>query len=167
MITTRFAGAAIALTVVVAACGGGSHPGGRAVVQAADDPIAARFTIHTDHGPVRSSTLLDLADSPAAWARGLMGRRDLPPDGGMVFVFDEPTTTSFWMKDTLVPLSLAVWNEDGRIADILDMAPCTADPCERYRPRGPFLGAVEMRRGYFEHNGVEIGDRIDVELLTY
>jgi uncharacterized membrane protein (UPF0127 family) len=168
MITTARTRPIVALALVVAvSCGGGPGPGGKAVVARADDPISAKFVIHTASGPVRSTPFLGLATTPAAWQHGLMGRSDLPSDGGMVFVFPEPTTAPFSMKDTPISLSLAVWNEDARIADILDMEPCRADPCSQYRPRGPYLGAIEMRQGFFERNGVKVGDRIEVELLTY
>ena len=163
MIATATGRTSFCLLLILASGCGEGHTG----TQELNDPIAASFTIHTDHGPVRSPRLLGLADNPASRAQGLMGQRHLPRGYGMVFMFDEPTSTTFWMKDTLIPLSLVVWNERGRIADILDMTPCRVDPCRRYRPRGPFIGAVEMQQGYFERNGVEVGDRIDVQLLTY
>ena len=58
---------------------------------------------------------VEAADTPAEREHGLMGRTSLDTDEGMVFVFDGPTDGSFWMKDTLIPLSIAFWDEDGRI----------------------------------------------------
>ena len=63
-----------------------------------------------------------------------MGRTTLPADAGMVFVFSEDSPRPFWMKDTLIPLSIAFYAGDGRILRILDMEPCDADPCPLYDP---------------------------------
>ena len=55
----------------------------------------------------------------------------------MVFLLEEPGVSSFWMKDTLIPLSILFWHDDGRIIAILDMSPCSADPCPVYGPDIP------------------------------
>jgi uncharacterized protein len=123
----------------------------------------ARFT--TDSGPVRTS-LLEVADTEAERERGLMGRTELPGDSGMVFDYGGETTTPFWMKDTLIPLSIALWGDDGRIVDILEMEPCTADPCTVYTPRASYTRALEMNAGWFDEHGVQIGDRVELELAT-
>jgi uncharacterized membrane protein (UPF0127 family) len=102
------------------------------------------------------------ADTPAERAHGLMGRTSLGTDEGMVFVFDGPTDGSFWMKDTLIPLSIAFWDEDGRIVGIRDMEPCTADPCPTYGSPEPYVGALEVDQGFFAEHGVVIGDRIEL-----
>jgi len=92
----------------------------------------------------------------------LMGRESLSPYDGMVFLWEEPVVSTFWMKDTLIPLSIAFWDEDGRIVSILDMDPCTEDPCPTYGPDEPFVGAVEVDRGTFERHGVTLGDRVQL-----
>ena len=66
------------------------------------------------------------------------------------------------MKDTLIPLSFAFWNKQGRIVRILDMAPCRADPCALYDPRVAFVGALEVNRGAFKRWGVRTGARIAI-----
>ena len=91
-----------------------------------------------------------------------MGRASLPPNAGMMFRFPEPTDAGFWMKDTLLPLSIAFWDVDGRIVAILDMEPCTADPCPVHRPGATYDTALEMRRGWFDEHGIEIGDRVEL-----
>lgn len=93
-----------------------------------------------------------------------MGRSTLTPDAGMVFVFDEKTDEPFWMKDTLIPLSIAFWGDDGRVTDILDMQPCDADPCPTYTPRTPYTRALEMNLGWFDRQGIRIGDPVDLVL---
>jgi uncharacterized membrane protein (UPF0127 family) len=89
-----------------------------------------------------------------------MGRQSLAPDAGMVFLEDGPTDATFWMKDTLISLSIAFWGLDGRIVDLKDMEPCRADPCPLYRSTATYVGAVEVSRGFFAQRGVRIGDLV-------
>jgi uncharacterized membrane protein (UPF0127 family) len=103
---------------------------------------------------------VELAVSDADRARGLMGRRTLAPSAGMLFLYPREIKTRFWMKDTLIPLSIAFYGADGKIRRILDMAPCTADPCPVYDPGVRFKGALEVNRGAFARWGVRRGDRI-------
>jgi uncharacterized protein len=105
---------------------------------------------------------VEVASTPDARARGLMGRTELPSDLGMAFVFEGPTTGRFWMKDTLIPLSIAFWGARNRVVAILNMPPCRADPCPTYGPQRPYVGAVEADLGYFEDHGVEVGDRVQL-----
>jgi uncharacterized protein len=93
-------------------------------------------------------------------AQGLMGRRSLAPDAGMLFVFPRPTRAAFWTKDTLLPLSIAFVDARGRIVRILDMAPCRAEPCPLYRSGVPVKSALEVNRGAFARWGVHRGARI-------
>lgn len=102
---------------------------------------------------------VEVADTEAARERGLMGRTELADGAGMLFVWPEDTTASFWMKDTLIPLSVAFIAADGRIMRILDMEPCPADPCPTYDPRASYRMALEVRQGSFARNGVRVGDR--------
>jgi uncharacterized membrane protein (UPF0127 family) len=103
---------------------------------------------------------VEVASTPDARARGLMGRTELASDQGMAFVFNGPTTSRFWMKDTLIPLSIAFWDAGNRVVAILDMPPCRADPCPTYGPHRPYVGAVEAELGYFDDHGVEVGDHV-------
>lgn len=148
-----------ALTAALVACRADPEP----VHGFAGNPILVR--IQTDGGVVELMNL-EVARTPEARAMGLMDRTELGEGGGMVFLFDDPTTGAFWMKDTLIPLSIAFWEEDGDITDILDMRPCRSDPCPLYRASGPFVGAIEMNRGAFDRLGVEVGDTIEYRLLT-
>jgi uncharacterized protein len=147
----------VALTL--AACADGAEP----VHGAAATPIHVR--IRTAGGTIELENL-EVARTPEAWAGGLMGRAYLPEDGGMVFLFHGQTRAAFWMKDTLIPLSILFWQGDGRIIDILDMSPCRADPCPVYRASAPYVGAIEMNRGAFERLGVEVGDTLGYRLLN-
>jgi len=121
------------------------------------------LVLKADDGPVRLS--VRIAASAEAQRQGLMGESTLPESAGMAFVHDEPSSAPFWMKDTTIPLSVAFWNSHHVIVDMLDMSPCTSDPCPLYRSSSPYLGAVEVNRGFFERHGVRIGDA--VELNTF
>lgn len=152
--------ASIVLVVLtLAACADGAEP----VHGAAANRILVR--VRTAGGTIELEDL-QVARTSQARARGLMGRASLPEDGGMVFLFDDETRAAFWMKDTLIPLSILFWQGDGRIIDILDMSPCRADPCPVYRASAPYVGAIEMNRGAFERLGVEVGDTLEYRLLS-
>jgi uncharacterized membrane protein (UPF0127 family) len=101
---------------------------------------------------------VEVADTALERSQGLMGREELAADAGMVFLVPEPTATSFWMKDTLIPLSVAFWDQQGRIFRIRHMEPCQREPCPTYQPGAPWTGAVEVNRGFFEAHGVQVGD---------
>ncbi len=100
-----------------------------------------------------------VADTPDERAEGLMGTEDLPADEGMAFVFAEPSTAAFWMKDTLIPLSIAFVGPDGTIVTLANMAPCRTDPCPTYSARAPYTLAVEANAGWFRDHGIHEGDR--------
>jgi uncharacterized membrane protein (UPF0127 family) len=107
---------------------------------------------------------VEVADTAAERARGLMGRRSLAENAGMLFEFPQPSTAAFWMKDTLIPLSIAFYVDKGRIVTIRDMRPCTHAPCRLYRSSRPYVGAIEANRGYFHRHGIGIGDRVRVRI---
>jgi uncharacterized membrane protein (UPF0127 family) len=77
----------------------------------------------------------------------------------MLFVFESETTRSFWMKDTLIPLSVAYLDSEGRIIDIQDMQPLdeTSHPSAE-----PAQYALEVNQGFFEERGVEVGDTAEL-----
>jgi uncharacterized membrane protein (UPF0127 family) len=89
--------------------------------------------------------------------------RSLPTDAGMAFVWDRPTRSSFWMKDTLVPLSIAFVDASGRVVTVREMRPCSAEPCPLYSSDRPFVVAVEANAGWFDRHGVGIGTRLSLE----
>ena len=84
-----------------------------------------------------------------------MGRKHLGKDEGMLFIFETEDHHGFWMKDTLVPLSIAFIDKDGRIVWITDMKPMTFDS---HVPPKPILYALEMNRGWFSNHGIKSGD---------
>jgi uncharacterized protein len=88
---------------------------------------------------------------------GLMFRRDLPPNHGMLFVFDSPEKTCMWMRNTLIPLSVAFIDFDGRVVNIEEMQANTDDIHCALRPV-PF--ALEMARGWFSERGLQPGQTV-------
>jgi len=110
---------------------------------------------------------VSVAETPESRRRGLMGVDRLAEDSGMAFVFDEPVHTTFWMKDTLIPLSIAFVDAQGRIVTLRDMEPCEAGPCPRYGATGPFVMAIEANRGWFAAHGVEVGDGAELREGAY
>jgi uncharacterized membrane protein (UPF0127 family) len=122
----------------------------------AGDEDRGTLTIETRTGPVELS--VELADTDDERRRGLMGRESLPADEGMVFLFEREHQGGLWMKDTLVPLSAAFLDRDGRVLSIVEMTPCESDPCPVYDPGITYVAAVEVNRGTFERLGVAVGD---------
>ena len=120
-----------------------------------------RLTISTDEGDV--SLDVEIAETSEQKSTGLMLRESLPDDAGMVFLEPDPQRISFTMRNTLIPLSLAVWGPDGRIRGIIDMDPCRSEPCPSYDPGAAWVGAVEVNQGFFEEHGVEVGDAVRLE----
>jgi hypothetical protein len=106
----------------------------------------------------RAVLWVEVAQSEEDRARGLMFRKELPRDQGMLFVFETPQHLSFWMRNTQVPLDIAFVAADGRILNILQMKPLDEGP--RYESNGPAQYAIEANRGWFKNNGVKAGDKI-------
>ncbi|HEV3486335.1 MAG TPA: DUF192 domain-containing protein [Vicinamibacterales bacterium] len=144
------------------ACGAGDGSNLSSRPDASESPSFRDSTvvIETDDGAVLVDA--EIADTPEEHAVGLMNRRSLDEDAGMAFVFFEDTSSSFWMKDTLIPLSIAFFDERGRIVRILDMEPCEEEPCPFYDPGVSYRGALEVNQGAFDEWGVEEGDQVRI-----
>lgn len=99
----------------------------------------------------------EVAASDAARMLGLMHRRTLPPNGGMLFVFDEIERHCMWMKNTPLPLSVAFIDEGGAIVNVADMQPHTE---EAHCAARPARYALEMAQGWFAARGVRAGQRL-------
>jgi uncharacterized membrane protein (UPF0127 family) len=123
---------------------------------------APRGTAVIDTGERRVRVAVEIAETPSRWSVGLMHRRSLAPNAGMVFLFPSERRGAFWMKNTLIPLSIAFFDRRGRILRILDMTPCRRDPCALYDPRVAYRGALEVNRGAFARWGVRRGDVIRI-----
>lgn len=84
-----------------------------------------------------------------------MGRKHLGRDEGMLFIFETEDYHGFWMKDTILPLSIAFIDKGSRIVSITDMRPKTLDS---HLPSAPILYALEMNQGWFSSHGIKPGD---------
>lgn len=112
--------------------------------------IELRLDSHVIHAEVAAST--------AARMHGLMGRRQLPAHSGMLFVFpDPPQRICMWMKNTLIPLSVAFMDERGRILNVEEMSPLSLQTHCAYVPA---RYALEMNAGWFAAHGGTAGTRI-------
>ncbi|HEX8260912.1 MAG TPA: DUF192 domain-containing protein [Rubrobacteraceae bacterium] len=102
---------------------------------------------------------VEIADDEAEQRRGLMERTELAENAGMLFVFDREAPRSFWMRNTLIPLSIAYIAADGRIVDIQDMQPLdeTSHPSAE-----PAQYALEVNQGFFAERGIEVGDVVEI-----
>lgn len=101
---------------------------------------------------------VEVADDEEERRRGLMHRDSLPEDQGMLFVYSEERTLSFWMRNTNIPLDVAYLDRRGTIVDIRSMDPQTD---RLYESRQPAMYALEMNRGWFRDHGVGVGDRVE------
>jgi len=101
---------------------------------------------------------VEIADRPDTRERGLMFRKSMPGDEGMLFIFEYPQIQSFWMRNTYIPLDIAFISDNGRIINILSMKPLDEGP--RYRSLAPALYVIETNAGWFEANGIKTGDQV-------
>ncbi len=115
----------------------------------AQEPLQLRIQGHELHA--------EYAQTVAQRERGLMGRRELAVDSGMLFRFDELRRHCLWMKDTPLPLSAAFFDEAGLLVDVIDLEPFNTEiRCSKR----PARYALEMNQGWFAERGVELGARL-------
>jgi len=105
-----------------------------------------------------ATVVAEVADEPDERTTGLMGRTALDDGRGMLFVFPAPQAMGFWMRDTLIPLSIAYLNAAGVIREIHDLQPLDEKPA-----RSAFrdlVYALEVPQGWFHRNKILPGDRV-------
>lgn len=100
---------------------------------------------------------VQVAQTDAQRAMGLMQRRNLPMHEGMLFVFERPAEQCFWMKNTLLPLTAAFVADDGTLVNLADMQPQTLDSHCSSRP---VRFVLEMNQGWFAYKGLRAGDKL-------
>ena len=100
---------------------------------------------------------VEVAASDPQRMQGLMHRTALGKEEGMLFIFDELAYHSMWMKNTLIPLSVAFVDAEGRILNILDMEPQTLDS---HMAAGPARYAIETNKGWFAAKKIKAGDKV-------
>ena len=113
------------------------------------------ISIACENGPVAVD--VELAQTEEQRNKGLMYRTNLEDGKGMLFIFTEDQILSFWMKNTLIPLSIAYITYDGTIADIRDMHPNNTNPVHSSRS---VRYALEVPQGWFGRAGIKAGDKV-------
>ncbi len=101
---------------------------------------------------------VEIAESLREVVTGLRWRKSLPENRGMLFVYTDEEKRTFTMEDTLIPLSIAFMDSEGRIVDIQDMEPSK----DGYDSAEPAQYALEVNQGFFEERGVKVGDRAEL-----
>lgn len=140
--------------------------------------IASFFWYERTHAPVvvkeqiivlsapdgaETEVKVELADDDTERMKGLMFRENLEPGTGMFFEFDREQPLSFWMKNTLIPLDIAFFDDEGVFVSRSTMQPCVADPCTGYPAAGPAKYALEVAAGEPLTQEVGEGWKVSVE----
>lgn len=136
-------------------CGRGEMPSEPPVVKAASE----FFTITVGGKPVK----MQLAARDRERERGLMERRDLKPDQGMLFLFLQPQQMSFWMRNTPTPLDIGFFSTEGELKEVYPLHPYDEIPVRSVGTELRF--ALEVNQGWFEFHGVKPGAMLDVKAL--
>jgi len=119
------------------------------------------ITIFTGGGPVKIRA--EFARTPEELQKGLMNRASLPKDSGMLFVFTDEETRSFWMKDTLIPLDAIFVSSTGRVNEITTLNPCQeTEICQSYNSKTPAQYVLEINAGSTEKWKIMEGDILEL-----
>ncbi len=115
---------------------------------------------HKEKIRIKSKTItVEIADDDEKRQHGLMFRKSLADNTGMLFVFDYQRSLAFWMKNTLIPLSIGYFDSEKKLIDAQEMAPLSVVEKEpkTYRSAGLAKYALEMPKGWFAKNKIEVG----------
>lgn len=135
---------------------------GCAAIAGPQKPLAqSELTIETARGPVRFS--VEIASDPESQERGLMYRRSLAPNAGMLFDFHRPIMATFWMKNTILPLDIIFVRADGTISTIAANA---VPYSETLIPSAePVRAVLEINGGRAKALGIESGDQVHATIF--
>jgi len=128
------------------------------VQQAANGLPPVTFTTASGDKP---GIYVEIADTPDLQETGLMHRTSMPADQGMIFIFTRENQVAFWMKDTLISLSIAFIDSNGVVVDIQEMQ---AESLDNHFPAKPYQYAVEANTGWYGAHGIQVGDTADLKL---
>jgi uncharacterized membrane protein (UPF0127 family) len=161
----RAAWAVLALAVLAFVVRGASGPADPFLATSSRVPLKGfgevAFTVTDPAGAIAEWCAL-LAETQEQRAQGLMGQRDLRGYDAMVFRYAEPSDGAFYMKDTLIPLSVAFFDAEGRFVHAADMDPCPpeVENCPTYPSTAPYVHAIEVPKGNLGGLGVTAGSTI-------
>jgi hypothetical protein len=139
-----------------------------AVSAAAAAPISATFdrgTLNIYEGPRKVTLQVEIARTTEARSQGLMHRPTMPENAGMLFVFEDEGKWGFWMRNTLIPLSIGFIGADWRLLEIQDMHVLkdpASDPPPVYEPAHAYRYALEVNQGFFARNRITPGARLQL-----
>ena len=160
-----FGRAAIVVAVAAVACGPGKPDS-----DDSDDPLLAFDTaiVRVISAADTVTVRVELAITDEQKTLGLMERRHLPQDAGMLFVYPtaQPESSAFWMYRTRIPLDIAFIDSTGAIRAIRSMEPCESTyfrACPHYPAGVPYRAALEVNRGFFAREGIQVGDSVLLE----
>jgi uncharacterized membrane protein (UPF0127 family) len=134
-------------------------PGGQSCAPAGQKTLTVRELVIETAAGTAVPVSAEIAATAAEQTQGLMNRKSLPDGKGMLFVYTRDELMSFWMKNTLIPLSIAFIAYDGRILEIRDMKPRDLTPVRSTRY---VRYALEVPQGWFDRTGIAVGDRLIV-----
>ncbi len=103
--------------------------------------------------------IIELADNPKTWEQGLMNRKSLEKDAGMLFIFSKSEILYFWMKNTYIPLDIGFFDARKKLLEVRSMKPLdetiiTSSKSAKY--------ALEMNKGWFRKNNIKNGARLRI-----
>jgi uncharacterized protein len=146
---------AVVLTMCLLGCGCD-----RASTQAVNGPEQSVVTLPTRPFVIAGRRFtLEVADDDAERAQGLMHRKSMPADHGMIFVFPDVAQRGFWMKNTYIPLDIIYLDAAGRVVSIKQMFPQELNNTPSDRPA---KYAIEINQGLSSKIGLKPGDTIDI-----
>jgi uncharacterized membrane protein (UPF0127 family) len=129
---------------------------GRAAEPLLQQFATADLTIVSANGHHRFT--VELAETPAQMEQGLMFRRSLAPDAGMLFDFKQPTVATMWMHNTLIPLDMLFVDKSGRIVNIHERAVPQSEAI--IAAAAPVRAVIELNGGTAARLGIKPGDRV-------
>ena len=118
--------------------------------------------IFIDNGKNLIKINAEIADDNEERTRGLMFRKILDENSGMLFVFDDEDFQTFWMKNTLIPLDIIFIDNNFRIVDIKNAAPCEKDPCSLYQSSMPAKYVLEVNSRFSDKNNIRVQNMITI-----
>lgn len=149
----------IILLLPLAGCGGGEPLPFKSTTP--PNPAGNLPTVDLKIGDV--PVTVEVAREENDIRRGLMFRRSLPRDRGMIFIFPDEDYRRFWMKNTRIPLDILFVKQDGTISHTAQMKPLDKTPVSsRYKVKY----VLELNRGWLGENHVQVGDKIELAPLT-
>jgi hypothetical protein len=105
----------------------------------------------------KTTVEFEIADTQLKKMRGLMFRKSLPAESGMLFIFDKPGKYSFWMANTTIPLDAIYFSPNGTVVDVISMDPCGMLNCPKYTPKASAQYILEVNQGFAKENNILVG----------